>query len=102
MNSRLKGCEQLVAIGILEPQRWSRLFLRRAAPAWTGADARPYIVDVGYQCAGCGEWNATTVDESAGSAQTYVEDCQICCKPNLLQVSYDRETEQFVIDAELE
>ena len=32
----------------------------------------------GFQCAGCGEWNDTTVDESAGHNQTYVEDCQVC------------------------
>jgi len=29
-----------------------------------------------YQCAGCFEWVETTVDESGGSKQTYVEDCQ--------------------------
>ena len=38
----------------------------------------------GYVCAGCGEWNETAVDESAGSRQRYVEDCRytasrMCC-----------------------
>ena len=56
----------------------------------------------GYVCAGCGEWNSTTVDESAGSRQRYVEDCQVCCKPNLLRVSWDAGVEEFVVDAELE
>ncbi|HEX7423284.1 MAG TPA: CPXCG motif-containing cysteine-rich protein [Terriglobales bacterium] len=56
----------------------------------------------GYICAGCGEWNETTVDESAGSRQRYVEDCQVCCKPNLLRVSGDLGAGEFVIDAELE
>jgi hypothetical protein len=56
----------------------------------------------GYLCAGCGEWNETTVDESAGSSQRYVEDCQVCCKPNVLRISWDTGTEEFVIDAELE
>jgi hypothetical protein len=56
----------------------------------------------GYTCAGCGEWNETTVDESAGSRQRYVEDCQVCCKPNLLRVSWDAGCEEFVIEAELE
>jgi cysteine-rich CPXCG protein len=70
-------------------------FCAELRSAWTGADARPYIVDAGYQCANCGQWNATTVDESAGSAQTYVEDRQIRCKPNVLQVSYDRESRQL-------
>ena len=56
----------------------------------------------GYTCAGCGEWNETTVDESAGSRQRYVEDCSVCCKPNLLRVSWDAGGEEFVIEAELE
>jgi hypothetical protein len=56
----------------------------------------------GFQCAGCGEWNDTTVDESAGGRQEYVEDCQVCCKPNALQVSWDAEESQYVISAQLE
>jgi hypothetical protein len=59
-------------------------------------------VDTGFQCAGCGEWNASSVDESAGREQSYVEDCQVCCKPNLLRVSYDPGEQEFVITAELE
>jgi hypothetical protein len=56
----------------------------------------------GYVCAGCGEWNETNVDESAGSRQRYIEDCQVCCKPNLLRISWDVGAGQFVIAAELE
>jgi hypothetical protein len=56
----------------------------------------------GYVCAGCGEWNETTVDESAGRRQRYVEDCQVCCKPNVLLVSWNSEAEEFEIDAALE
>jgi len=56
----------------------------------------------GYACAGCGEWNEPKVDESAGRRQRYVEDCQVCCKPNVLRVSWDAGGEEFVIKAELE
>jgi hypothetical protein len=59
-------------------------------------------MQAGFQCAGCGEWNDTTVDESAGSRQQYVEDCQVCCKPNVLEVSWDLEEGQYVISAQLE
>jgi hypothetical protein len=59
-------------------------------------------VQTGYQCAGCGEWNQTSVDESAGREQSYVEDCQVCCKPNLLQIRYDLIEQEFVITAQLE
>jgi hypothetical protein len=55
-----------------------------------------------FVCAGCGEWNETVVDESAGSRQSYVEDCQVCCKPNVLSVRWDLSDAQFVIDAALE
>ena len=59
-------------------------------------------MQAGFQCAGCGEWNETIVDDSAGSRQAYVEDCQVCCKPNLLRISWDRRTGEYVISAELE
>jgi len=60
----------------------------------------PY--ESGFQCAGCGEWNDTTVDESAGSHQSYVEDCQVCCKPNVLDINWDRSARDYTITAELE
>ena len=56
----------------------------------------------GFQCAGCGEWNETSVDSSAGMRQQYVEDCQVCCKPNVLHVQYDTGEQEFVITAQLE
>ncbi|GAC1428949.1 MAG: CPXCG motif-containing cysteine-rich protein [Terriglobales bacterium] len=59
-------------------------------------------MNAGFQCAGCGEWNETTADTSGGMKQRYVEDCQVCCKPNLLLATYDSVTEEFAISAELE
>lgn len=44
-----------------------------------------------FYCAFCGEPNETAVDLSAGSTQRYVEDCQVCCRPNVLTVFFDRE-----------
>jgi len=59
-------------------------------------------MESGFQCAGCGEWNVTTVDASAGRHQSYVEDCQVCCKPNVLHVEYDPSVAEFFVAAELE
>jgi hypothetical protein len=59
-------------------------------------------VQSGFQCASCGEWNETTVDESAGRRQSYVEDCQVCCKPNVLRIEYDNSSGEFFITTELE
>ncbi|VCU66728.1 hypothetical protein [Pseudomonas synxantha] len=33
-----------------------------------------------YDCPYCGEVVETTVDLSGGD-QTYIEDCQVCCRP---------------------
>jgi hypothetical protein len=56
----------------------------------------------GFQCSYCGEWNVSEVDESAGMMQHYVEDCQVCCQPNVLAVQFDRTREEFVIRAQRE
>jgi len=56
----------------------------------------------GFQCAGCGEWNETMVDSSAGMQQNYIEDCQVCCKPNVLRVTWDMFASEYAIYAELE
>jgi hypothetical protein len=42
------------------------------------------------------------VDESAGTRQQYVEDCQVCCKPNVLDVRWSAADQSFLIHAELE
>ena len=57
---------------------------------------------LGFQCAGCGQWNEMVVDASNGMRQSYVEDCQVCCKPNLLRIEWDRDSGQYAISAELE
>jgi hypothetical protein len=61
-----------------------------------------FVMEAGFQCAGCGEWNVTTVDQSAGGQQSYVEDCQVCCKPNVLRVRYDAASGEFFITSQLE
>ncbi|NJK40392.1 MAG: CPXCG motif-containing cysteine-rich protein [Acaryochloridaceae cyanobacterium SU_2_1] len=53
-----------------------------------------------YQCGYCGEYNTTFVDLSAGFSQSYVEDCQVCCRPNLLSCCVDRESLAVQITAE--
>lgn len=41
-----------------------------------------------FYCAFCGEPVETAVDPSAGSNQEYVEDCWVCCRPNVLRVHF--------------
>lgn len=55
-----------------------------------------------YFCTSCGVVNHTAVDLSAGIHQSYVEDCEICCRPNVLHISMNRDTEEIEIQAEAE
>ena len=57
---------------------------------------------VEYTCAFCGEPNMTFVDFSAGMQQSYVEDCQVCCQPNVLYIHIDEETLDVEISSEPE
>jgi hypothetical protein len=41
-------------------------------------------VETTYDCAYCGQTNDLYVDPSGGVRQQYVEDCQVCCRPNLI------------------
>jgi len=55
-----------------------------------------------YICAFCGETNTTFVDFSGSWQQAYVEDCQVCCQPNLLAIAIDPETGSVAIASEPE
>ncbi|TAF51457.1 MAG: CPXCG motif-containing cysteine-rich protein [Oscillatoriales cyanobacterium] len=55
-----------------------------------------------YSCAFCGEVSTTFVDISAGLSQSYVEDCQVCCQPNILYVQIDEDTLEVSIETEPE
>ena len=44
-------------------------------------------MDADYTCPSCGETIVVPVDLSAGRDQDYVEDCPVCCCPNMLHVS---------------
>jgi len=45
--------------------------------------------DVEVTCPYCGEVVGISVDASGGASQEYVEDCQVCCRPWQVHVSYD-------------
>ncbi len=45
--------------------------------------------DATYVCDACGEEIVVPVDLSAGESQEYVEDCPVCCRPNIIHVEID-------------
>ncbi|MBR8827540.1 MAG: CPXCG motif-containing cysteine-rich protein [Gomphosphaeria aponina SAG 52.96 = DSM 107014] len=55
-----------------------------------------------YMCAFCGETNVTFVDLSAGMEQSYIEDCQVCCRPNKLYLRVDEATLDVEIESDYE
>jgi hypothetical protein len=44
------------------------------------------LVEMRYVCGSCGEEVVTAVDPSAGPEQEYVEDCPVCCRPQVVRV----------------
>lgn len=55
-----------------------------------------------YRCAYCGEPNETLVDPTGGLRQKYVEDCSVCCRPNVLRIMVDPETSSVTVEPEPE
>jgi hypothetical protein len=60
------------------------------------------VTPVPWYCAACGEQNETPLDLSGGFEQEYTEDCAVCCRPNLISISVDRDSYEVVIGNELE
>lgn len=42
-----------------------------------------------YFCDWCGEEIVVPLDPSAGESQEYVEDCPVCCRPNVIGVEFE-------------
>lgn len=55
-----------------------------------------------YTCPSCGEAIVVPLDASAGTDQRYVEDCPVCCNPNVLHVEFSVEGNPPRIWAEAE
>lgn len=42
-----------------------------------------------YICDTCGEEIVIPIDVSAGNVQEYVEDCPVCCHPNVIHINVE-------------
>ena len=47
--------------------------------------------EASYICNSCGEEIVVPLDYSAGRLQEYVEDCPVCCNPNVIFVEYEQD-----------
>jgi hypothetical protein len=55
-----------------------------------------------FNCAWCFEVNEIFIDLSAGENQEYVEDCQVCCRPNTIKVHIDVDFHRVTLENEAE
>ena len=42
-----------------------------------------------YICDWCGEEIVIPLDPTGGESQEYVEDCPVCCRPNVIGVEFE-------------
>ena len=49
--------------------------------------------EAGYICNSCGEEIVVPLDYSQGLNQEYVEDCPVCCNPNVIFVEFSHDGE---------
>ena len=49
--------------------------------------------EVSYICDACGEEIMIPLDPSAGTDQEFVEDCPVCCRPNVVHIKVDENGE---------
>jgi hypothetical protein len=47
--------------------------------------------EANYTCDFCGEEIVVPIDLSAGTSQEYVEDCPVCCRPNVIHVEVEED-----------
>lgn len=57
--------------------------------------------EAAYVCPSCGEEIEVPVEPGVGREQEYVEDCPVCCSPNVLTVRVEQDG-QVHIDARAE
>jgi hypothetical protein len=49
-----------------------------------------------FICSVCGQSAVVEVDLSAGRHQRYIQDCDVCCCPNLVTVEFDEKGRAWV------
>lgn len=50
---------------------------------------RSNLQEATYTCDSCGEEIVIPIDVSEGHHQQYVEDCPVCCSPNVIHVEIE-------------
>jgi hypothetical protein len=56
-------------------------------------------IEATFVCVYCLQVNEVLVDTSGGMQQEYIEDCEVCCRPNKLTISIDGELQEASVEA---
>ncbi len=51
-----------------------------------------------FLCAACGEENEVFLDPQEGNEFELVQDCQICCQPNVIRARYNFYSNEFDLE----
>ena len=60
------------------------------------------LIPITYSCPVCGESIDSAADPSQGSLQSYVEDCQVCCRPLILTLRLHGDSIEVAAEPESE
>jgi hypothetical protein len=55
-----------------------------------------------FMCASCGEENDILLDPSEGDKQEMVQDCSVCCRPNVIRARFNDHTNEFDLEIYVE
>lgn len=58
-------------------------------------------IEATFVCMYCLQINTILIDGSAGLHQEYIEDCQVCCRPNKLIIDIDEEMKTAEVGVEM-
>jgi hypothetical protein len=59
---------------------------KRSHAAKSERNERPFHSSVELACPFCGQVGTITLDEGGGEHQTFVEDCEVCCRPRVVHL----------------
>ena len=60
------------------------------------------MADTTYIFDSCGEEIVIPVDPTGGNSQQYVEDCPVCCHPNVIRIEFDRNGDPIAVRSQHE
>jgi hypothetical protein len=81
----LSGVTVRRGLGLILPEF---IFIGRMTTERANFREQPMKDDASYVCDSCGEEIVVPIDLSAGSEQEYVEDCPVCCCPNVVHIEF--------------